>query len=260
MDAGLGQDLGNRTSGLTTAGGVATADLRGLGPNRTLVLVDGIRLGIGSPNTFITQPAPDLDQIPSFLLERVDVVTGGASATYGSDAIAGVINFIMKKNFEGLQIDGQYGGNFHNNHNDTVDPLLPAFGVTPDTGTHLDGQNRQLDIIFGKNFDDGKGNVTAYLGYYNTDPVTGAQRDWDQCQLDAVADNLATSPAEDAAAPRTPTTSVPRAFSTLRPACLTRSARARVRFIAWWATSSFSRAPILSRTRRPRSTRSLTFI
>ena len=93
-DNGLGQDLGNRTSGLTTAGGVATADLRGLGPNRTLVLVDGVRLGIGSPYTFIQQPAPDLDQIPTFLVDRIEVVTGGASATYGSDAIAGVINFI----------------------------------------------------------------------------------------------------------------------------------------------------------------------
>src|SRR6185369_4926175 len=78
----LGQDLGNRTSGLITAGGVATADLRGLGPNRTLVLVDGRRLGQGSPYTFIQAPAPDLDQIPTFMVERVEVVTGGASSTY----------------------------------------------------------------------------------------------------------------------------------------------------------------------------------
>ena len=185
-DAGLGQDLGNRTSGLTTAGGVATADLRGLGPNRTLVLVDGIRLGIGSPNTFITQPAPDLDQIPAFLLERVDVVTGGASATYGSDAIAGVINFIMKRNFEGLQVDGQVGANFHNNSNSTADPLVSKFGLTPLSGTTWDGQNRQLDVTFGTNFADGKGNVTAYLSYFDTDPVTGSQRDWDQCQFNPV--------------------------------------------------------------------------
>ena len=186
IDAGLGQDLGNRTSGLTTAGGVATADLRGLGPNRTLVLVDGIRLGIGSPNTFIQQPAPDLDQIPAFLLERVDVVTGGASATYGSDAIAGVINFIMKKNFEGLQVDGQAGLNYHDNHNDGIHPLLTKFGVTPLSGTSSDGQNRQFDIVFGSNFADGKGNVTAYASYFDTDPVTGAQRDWDQCQFNPV--------------------------------------------------------------------------
>ncbi len=104
----LGQDLGNTTSGLTTAGGISTADLRGLGPNRTLVLVDGRRLGQGSPYTFIQSPAPDLDQIPAGLVDRIEVVTGGASAAYGSDAIAGVINFIMKRNFEGLQIDGQY--------------------------------------------------------------------------------------------------------------------------------------------------------
>ena len=62
----LGQDFSNNTPGLTSAGGVTTADLRGLGPNRTLVLIDGIRLGYGSPNTRIASPAPDLDQIPSY--------------------------------------------------------------------------------------------------------------------------------------------------------------------------------------------------
>ena len=93
----LGQDLGNGTSGLSSAGGVSTADLRGLGPGRTLVLIDGRRLGAGSPNTAIAQPAPDLDQIPVGLVDRVEVVTGGASAAYGSDAIAGVVNFILKR-------------------------------------------------------------------------------------------------------------------------------------------------------------------
>ena len=110
----LGQDLGNRTSGLTTAGGVATADLRGLGPNRTLVLVNGRRLGSGSPFTAIQSPAPDLDQIPARLIERVEVVTGGASAVYGSDAVAGVVNFILKRDFEGVEFDAQTGFNWHN--------------------------------------------------------------------------------------------------------------------------------------------------
>src|SRR6202041_267859 len=87
--------------------GAATADLRGLGPNRTLVLVDGRRLGQGSPNTAIQSPAPDLDQIPAGLVDRIEVFTGGASAAYGSDAIAGVINFIMKRDFQGVQFDGQ---------------------------------------------------------------------------------------------------------------------------------------------------------
>ena len=82
------------------------------------MLVDGRRLGAGSPHTVIQSPAPDLDQIPGALIERVEVVTGGASAVYGSDAIAGVINFIMKKNFEGIQLDAQLGSNWHDNDND----------------------------------------------------------------------------------------------------------------------------------------------
>src|SRR3954465_2215858 len=135
---GLGQDLGNNTSGLTTAGGVSTADLRGLGPNRTLVLVNGRRLGIGSPYAVIQSPAPNLDQVPTFLLERVDVVTGGASAVYGSDAIAGVINFVTKQNFEGFQIDYHVGENFYRNDSGTVKALAEAKGYTPPSGTSTD--------------------------------------------------------------------------------------------------------------------------
>ncbi len=74
----VGQDFSNRTSGLTTPGGVTTADLRGLGPNRTLVLIDGMRLGQGTPQTTIASPAPDLDQIPLALIDHVEVLTGGA--------------------------------------------------------------------------------------------------------------------------------------------------------------------------------------
>src|SRR5579859_602470 len=148
----LGQDLGNGTSGLTTAGGVATADLRGLGPNRTLVLVDGRRLGQGSPYTFIQSPAPDLDQIPAGLVERVEVVTGGASAAYGSDAIAGVINFIMKKNFEGFQIDGQLNENWHDNGNTFMQGMVRQFnGSVPATGTSKDGRQRNFDMLMGTN-------------------------------------------------------------------------------------------------------------
>ncbi len=184
----LGQDLGNRTSGLTTAGGVATADLRGLGPNRTLVLVDGRRLGQGSPYTFIASPAPDLDQIPTAMVERVEVVTGGASAVYGSDAIAGVVNFIMKKNFQGLQIDGQLGENWHDNHNTYAQNALTAFGVTPYTGSVKDGRNKTFSVIVGTNFADGQGNVTGYLNYLHSDPVASGQRDFGDCQLAANRD------------------------------------------------------------------------
>jgi iron complex outermembrane receptor protein len=180
---GLGQDLGNTTSGLTTAGGIATADLRGLGPNRTLVLVDGRRLGQGSPYTFIQSPAPDLDQIPGGLVDRIEVVTGGASAAYGSDAIAGVINFIMKKNFEGIQIDGQFNENYHDNNNTYMQNLVRGFGTTPATGTIQDGRQRSFDVLMGTNFADGEGNVTAFMSYRHADPVASSNRDFGGCEL-----------------------------------------------------------------------------
>jgi iron complex outermembrane recepter protein len=180
---GLGQDLGNGTSGLSTAAGVATADLRGLGPNRTLVLVDGRRLGQGSPQTAIQSPAPDLDQIPAGLVDRVEVVTGGASAAYGSDAIAGVINFITKKNFQGIQLDGQLDANWHSNHDKYVQSLVSQFGGAPDTGTTLDGRQRSFDLLMGTNFADDKGNITAYLSYRHADPVSSTLRDFGGCQV-----------------------------------------------------------------------------
>jgi iron complex outermembrane receptor protein len=101
------------------ASGTATVSLRNLGSSRTLVLIDGRRMGYGSP----LDDAADLNQIPEQLVERVEVLTGGASAVYGSDAVAGVVNFIMKKDFEGLQIDAQYGFYQHNNDYDGVGNL-----------------------------------------------------------------------------------------------------------------------------------------
>ena len=93
--------------------GTSTLNLRGLGPNRTLVLIDGRRLPFGSPA--IGGQAPDINQIPTSMVERVDVLTGGASAVYGSDAVAGVVNFIMKKDFEGVQVTSQYDFYWHEN-------------------------------------------------------------------------------------------------------------------------------------------------
>lgn len=179
----VGQDFSNRTSGLTTPGGVTTADLRGLGPNRTLVLIDGKRLGQGTPQTTIASPAPDLDQIPLALVDHVEVLTGGASSVYGSDAIAGVVNFIMKKNFQGLQITGQLGEDEHNQHSSYVNPLLTQFGITPLTGHIEDGRSKNFSALFGTNFAEGKGNITAFLSYLHMDPVSSADRDFAQCQL-----------------------------------------------------------------------------
>lgn len=179
----LGQDIGNRTSGLASAGGVSTASLRGLGPSRTLVLVDGRRLGPGSPQTVITAPGPDVDQIPAALVERVEVVTGGASAVYGSDAIAGVINFITRKNFEGLQLDAQIGGNWHDNSNGFIRERLIDAGEPVPRGNSWDGKTINASITAGANILDGRGNVTGYFGYQSMDPVASTARDFGGCQL-----------------------------------------------------------------------------
>jgi iron complex outermembrane receptor protein len=182
-------DFGNRSDPLTATGGFTTADLRGLGPQRTLVLVNGRRLGTGDPSTTNSNPAPDLDQIPAQLVERVDVVTGGASATYGSDAIAGVINFIMKKDFQGIELDGQYGFNQHDQHDGYLEDANSHANssgwtpVTPPTGSVRDGNRHDLSVIMGSNFADGNGNITGYLVYHDQAPVSGSARDFSNCEL-----------------------------------------------------------------------------
>ena len=124
-----GADLSNNSNPLASPGGITTVNLRGLGPQRTLILVDGRRLGVGDPNTGNPNPSPDINQIPAGLIERVDVVTGGASAVYGSDAIAGVVNFIMRRDFEGVQVNAQYGFNQHNQHSDYMQDLVNSAGL-----------------------------------------------------------------------------------------------------------------------------------
>src|ERR1700686_4276746 len=187
---GANADFGNTSSPLTATGGFSTVDLRGLGPQRTLVLINGRRLGTGDPSTSNQNVAPDIDQIPVPLIERVDVVTGGASATYGSDAIAGVVNFILKKDFQGIQIDGQYGFSQHDQHNNYVQGLLGAndpntgFTAVPvPTGSIRDGTRHHLSMLIGTNFADGNGNVTGYFVYHDQSPIAGSARDFSDCQL-----------------------------------------------------------------------------
>ena len=181
-------DFSNSTNPLAAAGGLTTADLRGLGPQRTLVLVDGRRLGVGDASTLNPNPAPDLDQIPTALVERIDVVTGGASAVYGSDAIAGVINFVMKHNYEGIQVDGQFGLNEHHNHNSLMQGLISDAGFNQPSSTVTDGHNRSLSLIMGANSADGKGNLTGYFTYLQADPVSQGRRDFSACKLNVDPD------------------------------------------------------------------------
>lgn len=128
--------------------GQASANLRGLGPQRTLVLVDGRRVQPANPDG-----SADLNAIPDALIEQVEVITGGASSTYGSDAVGGVVNFRLKRNFSGLQLDGQLG-----------------------TTARFDGGTQSLKGIGGLNFADGRGNVVVALNYAKRDGIDMSKR------------------------------------------------------------------------------------
>ena len=135
---------------LTSSAGVASIDLRNLGTDRTLVLINGHRTVAGVPGTNIV----DLNTIPSQFIERIEVLTGGASSVYGSDAIAGVVNFIYKKHFSGIQLDAQAG--------------ITEKG---------DGGNYQLGGTMGANFDDNRGNVMVYAGYSKEEAIYSNNRE-----------------------------------------------------------------------------------
>ena len=138
-----------RTSNNQGGEDFSTLDLRGLGPQRTLILVDGERVPASS-----TTGTVDIGTIPAGLIERVDVVTGGASAVYGSDAMAGVVNFVLKDNYEGLELSSQYG-------------------ITD----HGDGSSFNIQGLLGGNFGDDRGNMTVFASYYTRDSVGQGDRD-----------------------------------------------------------------------------------
>ena len=172
------------------ATGAATVSLRNLGANRTLVLVDGKRMPYGSVN----DSAADLNQIPGAMVERVEILTGGASAVYGSDAVAGVVNFIMKKDFEGVQLDAQYG--FYQHKNDFGGPGAvklrdviagrgednPAQFALPDDNV-TDGESIEASILVGASTEDGRGNITAYATVRDNEKVLQRDRDYSACTL-----------------------------------------------------------------------------
>jgi outer membrane receptor protein involved in Fe transport len=170
----------DQTSGVSNGStGTATVDLRHLGAVRTLVLVNGTRLMPGDPTT----PVADLNQIPSSLVDHVEVLTGGASAVYGSDALAGVVNFVMRKDFEGIELDGQYGIDEADNTNSYYRGLNTHSGFTNAKEGIWDGANETGTLVMGANTDNGKGNVTAYIGYQNTEAVLAGARDFSACTI-----------------------------------------------------------------------------
>lgn len=149
------KDLPQLLPGSTAAsnnpgGGVATANLRGLGAERTLVLVNGRRYVSYDSNQIV-----DLNTIPTALIERVDVVTGGKSAVYGSDAVTGVVNFVTKQDFEGVEANGNYR--------------------LTDSG---DGAQYSGGLLVGKNFADGRGNITIYGDYMRRKAILQSARSY----------------------------------------------------------------------------------
>ncbi len=170
-------DQGGSVSNGST--GTATVNLRNFGADRTLVLVNGRRLPAGSPRN----PAADLNQIPVGLVKRVEVLTGGAGAIYGSDAVAGVVNFIMDDNFQGVQIDSNY--QFYN-HQQNGGPAADAatrrnFQLPGDKSA--DAKVKDISLTMGGNFADGRGNAVVFLGYKKEDALLQSERDFTACSL-----------------------------------------------------------------------------
>lgn len=140
-------------------GGGATIDLRGLGPNRSLVLVNGRRIVPFNLNGTV-----DTNSIPLALINRVDLVTGGASVVYGADAVAGVANFTLKRNFTGVEVNSTYGA----------------------TTDERDTKRRRTDITVGSALADGRGNVVLSIGKTKSDPLTQAERDFSVINMNSV--------------------------------------------------------------------------
>lgn len=147
----LGTPALSRTNSafLTSGTGVATVDLRDLGSDRTLVLINGRRVVAGLPGTATV----DLNVIPTQFLERVDILTGGASSIYGSDAVAGVVNFIYRQNFEGLLANAQYG--------------ITSRGDDP---------RYQANLTVGTNFADDRGNLMLHAGFAKEEGLLSRER------------------------------------------------------------------------------------
>ncbi|QIL89950.1 TonB-dependent receptor plug domain-containing protein [Microbulbifer sp. SH-1] len=185
----LPQVAATQTAGQANgATGTATVSLRGLESQRTLVLIDGRRMPAGSP--VAGGSGADLNQIPGALVERVEVLTGGSSATYGSDAIAGVVNFIMKDDFEGLRFETQTSLYQHNNNNSDMQNLVESKGFDVADGSVTDGEINDFALIMGANLDNGRGNVTAYANYRKIDSVLQSDRDYSGCALAGSPDSF----------------------------------------------------------------------
>jgi outer membrane receptor protein involved in Fe transport len=178
--------------------GINTVSLRSLGSQRTLVLINGRRMNPGGaggvPGPGANANSADINQIPAQLIERADVLTGGASAVYGADAVGGVINFVLNTHFEGVKLDTDYSFNNHKNDNATYLGFLSSSGNPLPPSTVNTGANRTLSILVGSNFADGKGNATGYATYLNSSPAVGYQFDHAGCTLNGGSSDVNAPP------------------------------------------------------------------
>jgi outer membrane receptor protein involved in Fe transport len=146
----FGASLSSSFNTAYTNPGAATLNLRNLGDNRNLVLLDGRRLQPATANFSI-----DVNSIPSSLIDSVEVITGGASAVYGSDAVSGVINFKLKRHFEGVELDGQAG-----------------------ISEHGDSETQNLSLTVGGNFGEDRGNAVFVVDYAKREGIRQTDRDF----------------------------------------------------------------------------------
>ncbi len=149
--------------------------LRNLGFERTLTLVDGKRLG--------TQNGVDVGMIPTSMVERIDILSGGASSVYGSDAIAGVVNFILKTDFTGIQLDGNYSFYNHDNRSNVVTQTARPYGFGTPLGMVNDGGRADVTLTVGKHFFDDALKISAFGNYRKADAVNYTDRATSACQL-----------------------------------------------------------------------------
>ena len=160
--------------------GTASIGLRGLGAKRVLNLFNSRRMQPGGFATVI----PDINQIPSSMVERVEILTGGASATYGADAVAGVVNFIMRR-VTGVEVNASVSGYQHDNRNKYIRGLADEFDFDYPTGsTGIDGKSYSVDIVMGGDFAEGRGNATAYATWRESEELLQGTRDYSSCALD----------------------------------------------------------------------------
>ena len=166
------------------ASGTGGLDLRGLGSQRTLVLINGRRMQPGGGSS----GSADVNSIPGALVKRVEVMTGGGASVYGADAVAGVVNFVMDTDFEGIRIDVIAGGYQHDNNNAYIQGLMDEKDFAYESGqSGIEGKNYGFEITMGGDFADGKGHATSYATWKRNDEMKYATRDYTSCALNATA-------------------------------------------------------------------------